>query len=615
MMNHAVGIPLLFIRFLAAPGSQQVWIILLALVAWGVLLFRASRRPDRRWLPLRMVWLTLTVGSLLLAGLQPAREVGVDPGTALLLTPGSRPEVVDSLRRNAAPDLVATFDAATAALFPFASLLPDLEYLRRHFPDVQRIHLVGSGLSEQELQHLSGLELRFHPAGLPGGVTDLRYSREVAEGETLHFTGYYHQTENDQRRLFLESPNGKDLLLASDSAGHHFFSLEIPARKEGLYLFQLVEETSRRRLLHQAPLPVRINPSPTLRVLFLNDAPGFETRFLKNWLVDQGYRVAVRTAISRDRYWTEFNNLPEMDLTTVSNRTLENFDLIVLPVSTLSRGSPPELWRATEGGLGVVMLAGEELTSSVAGAAHFFMDFPLLSGTPVFQLSDEDVEVELEKAPYHIRESFGTFPLIKSSTGKVVAAFHLRGAGRVALQLATTTYRLPLAGKEEAYARHWTTILESAARQTVAGSRWDSGDPLLLRPHAPVEVKVHTSMNDPVGLLVAPDSSKAPFYLAEDPLLPGRWSGVVWPRREGWHNLSLQGNSTDDTWIYVPDAEAWEGLRQARHQKDTHRWISRHHVSATTTAATITRYENFPLWWFFVVFLLAAGGLWLEEKW
>lgn len=454
--------------------------IALTAAMWGFLLVRTVRRPDRRRLPLRLALLTAAVGSLLLAGLQPGRRVRVDAGAMLLITPGADQALVDSLRRAVKPQLVATFDS-TLAVTTGATRLPDAAYLVRQYPALQRLHVVGSGLPVAELQELSEKIVRFHPGTPPAGVIDFQYTQRGREGDSLRFRGRYRQAKHEARRLFIESPHGKDLLLASDSAGQHAFALSIPARQRGRYLFQVVEEDADRRVLRRAPLPVLIDAGEVTRTLILNDAPSFETKYLKNWLADHGYPVAVRSAISRDRYQTEFYNQERAQLLPLRPSTLTQFDIVVVDAAALPRLAPGErnvLRRAVGEGLGLIILAGAELPELEAADRRFFFGFPLRSGASLFRPARREAAIELPKGPYNIEPAYGVYPLLGSSTGGIVAAYRLHGTGRLALQLAGATYRLLLNGREAAYRQLWTDLLEATARRAPQTARWGIEQPL-----------------------------------------------------------------------------------------------------------------------------------------
>ncbi len=591
--------------------------IALAAAMWGFLLVRTVRRTDRRRLPLRLTLLTAAMSSLLLAGLSPGRRVPVDPGTMLLITPGADQARIDSLQRAVKPQLVATFDSVLAATAG-ATLLPDAAYLVRHYPAMRRLHVVGSGLPAVALEALSEKTVYFYPGTAPAGITDFQYLQQLREGDPMRFSGRYRQVENETRRLFLESPHGKDLLLASDSAGRHTFALSIPARQRGRYLFQVVEEDADRRVLRRAPLPVLIDAGEAPRTLILNQAPSFETKYLKNWLADHGYPVAVRSAISRDRYQTGFYNRERTELLPLRPATLTQFDVVVVDAAALPRLPPGErsaLRRAVEEGLGLIILAGGELPGLEAADRRFFFGFPLRSGASLFRPAKQEAAIELPKGPYNIEPAYGVYPLLHSSTGGIVAAYRLRGTGRLTLQLAGATYRLLLDGREAAYQQLWTNLLEASARRSVRTARWRIDHPLSIQPHHPVTLHLISDRSEPAGQLIAPDSTVTTFYFRQEALLPDRRTATVWPRQTGWHRLELTAPAGDSTWFYVPPAGAWEALRQMSRQEATARWIARRDAtgdSANTPTATAVR--PYPRWWWYLLFLLAAGGLWVEEK-
>lgn len=592
------------------------WMIALAVVAWAILLLRVIRSPRQRRPALRIALSTTAVGSLLLAGLQPKRQVPIDPGTAILITSGADPATIDSLRQALQPELLATFDAALAEP-PAITLLPDAARLIRQYPAVQRFHLVGSGLSAAALEVLSEKTVFFYPAPPPAGMIEFEYTDRVQEGDSLRFSGRYRQPANEARRLFLESPHGKDLLLASDSAGQYAFKRSIPARQRGRYLFEVVEEDEDRRILKRSPVPVRISAGEQPRILILNAAPAFETKYLKNQLSDRAYPVAVRSAISRNKYKTEFNNMPNRTLRPIRPATLSDFDLAVVDAAALPQLSPGErnaLRGAVEGGLGLLILAPGDLPVLPPADRRFFFDFPLRSGAPRFQPAGAATAVELPKAPYLFEPAFGVYPLVRSRSGNAVAAYRLRGQGRVALLLAGATYRLLLQGQEIVYQQLWTDILEATARRSARPTSWELEAPLLIHPNHPLFVRLITPQADPVGQLAAPDSTTTSFHFRQAPLLPDRWTATLWPRRPGWHQLSLAASPRDSSWFYVPPAGAWEALRQMRRQQATARRLARRTGADLAGAAPATTSRPYPGWWWYLLFLLAAGGLWVEEK-
>ncbi len=100
------------------------------------------------------------------------------------------------------------------------------------------------------------------------------------------------------------------------------FSLEAVPRQAGRYLYRLVLVEASGDTLAVEPFGVSVEAPVPLRVLVLQGAPRFETRYLKNWLAEEGGRMVIRSTISRDRYRTEFLNLPERDLSRLTPAVL-----------------------------------------------------------------------------------------------------------------------------------------------------------------------------------------------------------------------------------------------------------------------------------------------------
>lgn len=604
--------PLLLTSF---QGEQTGWVLLLGLGAWLFLFLREWRKQQGKRRYLRTGLTSIAMASLILIGLRPAREVRVDPSAAILLSNGAEPAVIDSLQQQLKPRLIASLDSNLAAKYPGVQQLPDLPYLQRHFPSIRRIHLLGDGLPESQLELLSDRTVVHHPGNAPPGIRAFYYRQQATEGEMLPFSGVYYQEEKELRRLYLNGPHGSTLLLEQDSPGRYLFSGEVPAQEHGSYLLQLVEEGARREVLHREPLPVVIRSANAIKVLILNGAPRFETNYLKNWLADAGYPVAVRSTISRDRFAEAFYNLPETSLKPVSSLLLRQFDLVIIDGDALAALPAAErslLRRAVEEGLGLCVMSGATLPVLPETDRRFFLDFRWRSAATSFL--PPGAEVELSKTPFNLEAEFGFFPLLSTRSANHVSGFRLREEGRVALQLAYDTYRLLLRGEKNVYGRLWTNIIEGVARQSPSESEWKIIDPLLIQPGKPATVQLISNRPHPVGTF-SPDTDRLPFYFRQHPLLPEQWNSTLWPQTEGWLSLALEDHPQDSSWMYVPEAGAWSSLRRMHIREATVNWLAKQPVKGNESLSTVARSRPYPSWWFYVLFLLSAGGLWLEEKW
>ncbi len=582
---------------------------------WAFLLGREILRRGKSRLGLRIVLATLAVGSLTMAGLKPVREVPRSRESAILLTPGTTRPLLEKWRDSLQAGAVLTLDSSLAREFPDARLLPDLAYAGRIAPQWRDWHILGSGLEKEDLAQLQARSLFFHPALAEGGFSELRYSPALRSGDSLLLEGMYRREGSGRISVFLESPQQRSLIFHADSSVNLFHHTERP-RKEGQFLFHLSEEDEEGRVLRRRALPLVVFPARRMRVAILEAAPSFETRYLKNWLADEGYAIRATYQISQDRSITEFFNQPRTNTPLFSAPSLEETDLLILSGQALAQRSPAErrrLRQAVEEGLGVLILPGNEWPDLPSADRAFFLGFPMRSGPDRFQLR-AGTELELEKAPFALLAGPGVVPLLRSRTGAVIAATQARGKGRVGVQLAGATYRLRLAAEDETYVNLWNPILEGIARSLGPVSGWSVMEPLQARVHAPVDIALERPTAAPEGELLSPDGQKSPFYLRQDALLPGRWQGRVWPRTSGWHQLSLSGQDTDTLSFYVFDRAEWEDLERASARKATLAHISTRKGLPEKAPEEMTALRPVSLLIFYIGFLLSAGGLWLEER-
>jgi hypothetical protein len=97
--------------------------------------------------------------------------------------------------------------------------------------------------------------------------------------------------------------------------------------------------------------------------------------------------------------------------------------------------------------------------------------------------------------------------------------------------------------------------------------------------------------------------------LAQDTRLPEWSTAQYWPQAAGWHQISGPGRAAYNFFVF--DSAAWRGPELAERQQ----------AMTQLTAAPTPSFQPsdhvsqpWPAGWFFGLFLLAAGFLWLEEK-
>ncbi len=569
------------------PATPWRWATLVIIVALGVLLiYRYRKQPA----PLIAGWITL-LGLLALAW-QPGRTVVVNTRDAILLTPNANPKVIDSLSRMLpdAPQL-----ALPRVVTQTAELVDPLHLPVTH-PTVGRLHVVGDGLPIWLLDLWNGPELLMHLNPKPEGILTIDYTPQVVEGDTLALRGTWNKVNPGKSLLELRGPSGSITLAEPDTPGTYAFFHKLSAPPAGRYLWNLHLDS----LDH--PLPVEVTDRPRPRLLLLGGSPDFETKYLKNWLGDQGYRLATRFVVSRDRYLTEWINQSRGDLEPLTLNRLEQFDLLLLSAdywTELASDEQAVLTRANREGLGLLLLK----TSTTLRLPGILRAFELQPSAPKYQLPG--IELELEKPPLQIRSSNRLFPLYTSTSGEVIGAWKPNGKGRLGLIVGGNTFPLLLYDELAAYARLWRTPITTLARSFEEPPPLEAPFPIVTGQLTTFHWR--TGLETPNVQWIDPSGDTINFPPRQGVLESDRWSVPAVPQQAGWHQLQ-SGEAA--AWFYATGDEDWLALR--RHE----RLVANRTAGDDQNVVPVvpTQWRPYPLWWWFGLSLLGLTVRWIWEK-
>ena len=617
-------------RLLLAEGSSFDWIVAgLAIGGMVVLATLAFRRPNRQRLALRLALSGIAVASLVLMAWQPRWQTVPKPVEAILLTPGAQPTQVARLADSLTAPRFFTLPGVPSTRFG-AEVVPDAGFLARNHAEIATFHIVGEGLPGYALEALRGVQVRAYPAPLQPGIVFVDGPRTLALGQTLRMQG---QVMIDEKQgsppsstLFFEGPGGPVDSLVIDTSGAVIFSLEATPRQAGRLRYRLTLVAASGDTLAAEPVGVSVEEPVPLRVLVLQGAPRFETRHLKNWLAAEGGRLAIRSTISRDRYRTEFLNLPERDLARLTPAALRAFDVVLLDARVLAALTDTErrvLQRAVrDEGLGV-LLSPDLLTRNGDPAGRFFQPF---EGRPLDDTAPRRVRLRWENTlltssipaePFTIAPTWGVDFLMQDEAGRGVAAMRMQGMGRLGLSLATETYRWVLEGNAGMHAVYWSHLLSALARPSRGADQWFVGTQGPVFRDEPLALTLQTLGPTPRGLVFSGGTADT-VYMAQDLAEPTRWHGTFWPRAAGWHRIvtaSAEPSGVAGFWFYVHDPTAWRAWQAARNARATMQFAEkRASVSNEMERKAPLASVPVPLLWFFLPFVISCAGLWLESK-
>ncbi|MHA6246298.1 hypothetical protein ACXYMU_00050 [Pontibacter sp. CAU 1760] len=594
---------------------QSTWLLAIPVVL--LLLWLAWRRPNRQRLALRL--LASAVAGISLVGLvfPPSVQHAISPGTAILLTEGYNPDTLKHLLNQvtAAPQVYSYHTAAKDA-----TPLESLYLLRQKQPGLRQVHVLGYGLQEPELQALEGMQLRAHLPDMPTGITAVHWPENVVLGEAVEVAGRYKNEGDSKVKLFLQAAGqSRDSVeVVADSTAR--FTLAYTPKVAGKFTYALTSRTGEKTDT-LGLVPVRVQPVQELGVLLLASSPLFEFRFLKNHLAGLQHRVALRITISKDLRQQEWLNMPRINLDRLTPALLQKFDVVVTEpeaLQQLSGGERSALQRAvTDEGLGVLTITNNPTANR---STALFKDFQTK------KLSQQDTRntraswagktaVPVVAAPYTLLPGAAITGFVTESQDRLLAGTTRAGWGTIALSLVPQTFAWKLEGQEEVYASYWANLLSAVARREVQEKFWQLASPQVPHPHQPLTLTLtdYTAASIPPTTVTSmADSTTVSLPLAQHPFQPAQFSGTFWPRRNGWYQVKAEGMPPYQ--FLVQDSTDWHFTTLQARRQATEAFLTRQSVAPVSDAAIAYEDKPISLLWFFALFVLSSGFLWLEEK-
>ncbi len=553
-------------------------------------------RVNRKYLPLRLAAACFAIANLacLVLPINLYKQVEAPKGEAIIETNGT---VADSVSlflqqgHNATP--VYIWD----------------EYSLLERPNFTTLHVFGYGLSAYQLQQLKGKHVVFHPALINTGITYASWQRVLHTGEKLQLQGSF-VNRTPQKIILLLS--GFNTVLDSTiipPKTQTIFSLATIPKNAGKAVYTLTV-LGGNKTIEEELVPVDIHPPDSLAVLVLAGSPDFESRFLKNWLSQNAYSVAQRTAISKGKYGKWFFNMDSMNLDKITAPLLDRFGALVTDASALAALSPGEqaIIRAKlDAGMGLIVKA-----DTLLAKAFYAQTFPLFTQHEKKQQfsvkfgGESNLRFLHGEQPAFIKTTPGIQALATDSAGQILAATGLYGQGRVVLTTINNAYEWLLAGNADAYHNYWSMLISNVAkRQTVAANITVSQ--LLPRINQQLLVNFETGSSMPIA-----NVSGSNVYLRQNLNLPFLWQGSYWPVKTGWQTIAVENYAAD---FYVYDKADWQYVDAAENLTATHTFIAQQEKTEKLVSNAIAKQSTpVPKIYFLALFVLSCIVLWAERK-
>lgn len=570
------------------PLFPALPVVVVSIIIFAALAIIEVRRK-MRFRYLRVFAQLVIVVSLSLLVLQPAIVVRNETGSVLLLTEGYQDSVVNNILKERS-------NLETISL-PGVRPYKDSEQLRsiNELASIGgRIHTIaGNGLPQWAIDLLPNPSFAFNALEQSVGVTKLELPTHAYTNRWNKLRGVFTAGEQPAS-IVLRGPGGVEDSVVLNGPGEVPFELSYYAKAPGRFNYEITYNNTTN------DLPVIIEPEHPLDIVFISDYPTFELRYLKNFLASKGHKLAVRNQLSKGKYKFEYANRPSLDFKSLSEKILSETDLLLIDERSwfgMSSAEQKNIQNAIVDGLGVVVIP-ERKSDKNKKRLIAFEEIPVqdttsikVSKTPSFTLPALPLESSTSK------------PILKGTDDRVVSGYQYAGAGKIGFQLLQETFQQGLQGKAEAYSELWVPLFEACARTVRQNVQLRVTSPFPWYENEPVDFDVVTS-----GTRASLKIDSVDLPLSEDVMIDDIYHGTVWLEGDKWNEFR-----TDSVvnYVHLSKPGSWNSLRAANNIRAT-AFVSGE--GRDTNASSVSYDDRKPKVILFVLFVLAAGFVWISPK-
>lgn len=566
------------------------------------------RRGWQAWL---LAGLSLASGLLLyLALFPPAIPIG---GETLIVATAETPVAV---RAGSGERLVALPEAPAIA---GAERAPDLATALRRHGQVQRIRILGRGLTQRDRDGAAGIPVAFTPMPLPRGLIRLDPPADTPAGAVFTLAGEAAGMAGGTAELLDPAGRRVDSRVIGSEGN---FTLGGTARAAGLAAFTLRLRGRDKAIVSDTPVPLRTREDRPLRALLIG-APSPEAKYLRRWAEDSGIALQSRldagggVDLGGDGVRIDAASLKDADVVIIDDQALAALGSggratmaqavagglgVVVRMTAPASASARDTWR----GLGFVAEGGsEDAPVALAPLAEDAETLAVRRGPGAADTPD-DLNTLDDPAPelgrWILRTSADVVPVVTDAEGALLAGWQQRGQGRVAVWTVANSFALVLGGQPDRYAQWWSDTLSAVARP-------DS----LFRPDVPALVQAGERIAvcgiTDSARAIAPDTAEV--ALAIDPFAGASGCAAYWPQTPGVHRIVQAGRGGEQVFpfLVLPEA-ALDTIRATETGEATVRWATQQAASDARDAPE----RRSPAWPYFIAWLLLSTGLWFGER-
>lgn len=570
--------------------QELVWIAIgVAAVLLLIFLWKEYTQTGTKRLMLKAVVAFIAITALLLLFLQPSIGRQQEKGVGVMLTGNYHKRQLDSLKKIHKALSVVSYK--------------ENEVMKGQLDSISSLYVLGDGVMPYDFWQFEDIETAYLKGMQAAGIVRLRYNQELLMGDSLLVKGVYINPKVGNK-LVLEDPSGRSVDSVTVSKKEDLtFQLLTSPKVAGRFVYRLVEKDSLQHVFSSDPLPVIITEPKKLRILMINTFPTFETKYLKNFLAENGHQVLVRSQLTKNTFKFENFNSDRRTIYGLTEQNLKAFDLVITDVGSyqsLSRASKNVLEsQLQKRGMGVFVQPDASLIDQ-GSRFGFRLKRKNTTETQLLQFP----KIKVNTYPFAFAPE-ALLQGITSSKNELVSAYFQNGSGRMGTTVLKDTYQLVLEGNEEAYQFLWSNALGTIAQKSISAVQWELEDYIAYQDEA-FMVTLRSSISEPAVITVEKDR----IPLQQDLYLSDQWKGVVYPKKRGWNDLQLQQDSTAVVSFYVADSTDWSHVRAFDKAVANVRQFDGRAIDHQDALVV----QPISRLWLFIVFVLAIGFLWFEPR-
>jgi len=556
-------------------NTIELWHLAILFILLSTSVYWEYRKQKPR-IMLRIIALTLVFISLYLMYLSPYTLMKKPSKSVLLLSQNIAASEVDSLRNNSEREVLKQLSNSKFVQIPNSKPV-DLNELEFEI-DTAFVYGYFPQLNPKYYHTRVDLETR-------KGI-QLDYKKSIALGDSLIFN----ISNLEDGSIEVSAVIGQDTIVKS-IGNRGQTRLSVLPKASG---YILCEIKTKAEVYHFA---VKVEKAEKYVVQILSNAPDFEWKFLGDYLKDKEHSVFQKTKVSKDKFKNSFFNWNE---TLEVNRGVAN-DLKILLADALAWEELSkrdqkffiEKLKENRGSLLLRTNPNNEIQ----------LDLDSSKSTKIFSTGDNLLESNNYKY-LQFSNIYDLSEVVKNGVFRKVSPEVIYGVLNF-----QDSYKLSLSGKREQYVRIWETVFTELVRKSspifVDKSEWSV-------QHQPYILHLWSQEKIKNIRIISPKKDTSNLKAKSDFIYPERQHILFYPEKVGWHFIQIEGEDMMVPFYVHAESQAGQTEFLANYNQDYLNYLN---FDDSTSQQRVEKYNRkLVTFWVFILFLLAVGYLWTEDK-